>query len=111
MCFYTNYEYITLLASLKYFWRGSRDPKDPLDPPLLTIESDYRANWLKVYSCYIYLASTNYNLPQRSFGIASQPLLICLLKPLNNAEALHIGSLTSRQYYTELSETPHGHLE
>ena len=31
------YQYIILLASLIYFWRGGlKTPKTPLDPPLIT---------------------------------------------------------------------------
>ena len=33
------YQYITLLASLIYFWRGvSRPQRPPLDPPLLMVD-------------------------------------------------------------------------
>ena len=32
------YQYIILLASLIYFWRGFRDPKDPLDLPLISFQ-------------------------------------------------------------------------
>ena len=33
------YQYIIVLASLIYFWRGSRDPKDLLDSPLGTSQA------------------------------------------------------------------------
>ena len=48
------YQYITLLASLIYFWRGDLEtPKTPLDPPL--IWSSYIATYLfhlRILQCF-----------------------------------------------------------
>ena len=46
------YQYITLLASLIYFWKGGLEtPKTPLDPPLYTyVAIIYVASYIANYS-------------------------------------------------------------